>query len=252
MLLLPLSMLPAAPALFASHPLGLFWFFKYPSLGVGATEGERKGEGSAKMQTKPGQVAAAPPPPLSSMNPTRARGIGLHADPAAVNINIWLAPDDARVRGGGLDIFAHVPPREHNAVHDVNKEFASAAEEAAFREELAAKSGAGGLTHVPYRCNRAAIFVSDQYHVSEPFEFRPGYANHRVNLTLLFGDRIEQPEGKISGAGETVGRCGTEAGGRESEGADDSTAGRGGVSHDDAQQTADALFDDSSSSSGDE
>ena len=32
--------------------------------------------------------------------------------------------------------------------------------------------------------------MSDQYHVSEPFEFKEGLENHRVNLTLLFGDRI--------------------------------------------------------------
>ena len=28
-----------------------------------------------------------------------------------------------------------------------------------------------------------------QYHESEPFRFKPGYYNRRVNLTLLFGDR---------------------------------------------------------------
>lgn len=44
--------------------------------------------------------------------------------------------------------------------------------------------------HIPYKCNRAAIFVSDQYHVSEPFQFKDGLENHRVNLTLLFGDRL--------------------------------------------------------------
>ena len=27
---------------------------------------------------------------------------------------------------------------------------------------------------VPYRCNRAVIFVSDQYHESLPFRFAPG------------------------------------------------------------------------------
>ena len=80
---------------------------------------------------------------------------------------------------------------------------------------------------VPYRCNRAVIFVSDQYHESLPFRFapgkapgaqvavwlghgprtlrrcstlywsadgllhaiHPGYDQRRVNLTLLFGDR---------------------------------------------------------------
>jgi len=35
---------------------------------------------------------------------------------------------------------------------------------------------AGGVTRVPYACNRAVIFISDQYHESEPFEFLPGCA----------------------------------------------------------------------------
>ena len=42
---------------------------------------------------------------------------------------------------------------------------------------------------MPYACNRAVVFVSDQYHESLPFRFAPGYANRRCNLTLLFGDR---------------------------------------------------------------
>ena len=44
---------------------------------------------------------------------------------------------------------------------------------------------------VPYRCNRAAIFDSSLIHESGGVRFRPGYANRRINLTLLFGDRAE-------------------------------------------------------------
>ena len=50
-------------------------------------------------------------------------------------------------------------------------------------------TAAGRVTTIPYKCNRAAIFVSDQYHESLPFTFAPGYAQRRANLTLLFGDR---------------------------------------------------------------
>ena len=45
------------------------------------------------------------------------------------------------------------------------------------------------MVTIPYQCNRAVIFVSDQYHESLPFRFAPGYAQRRANLTLLFGDR---------------------------------------------------------------
>ena len=71
---------------------------------------------------------------------------------------------------------------------------------------------------VPYRCNRAVIFVSDQYHESLPFRFAPGYSQRRANLTLLFGDRwsplpaLRGPEvgmqveaGRVAGPGATDG-----------------------------------------------
>ena len=35
------------------------------------------------------------------------------------------------------------------------------------------------------------MFKSYRYHVSEPFEFRPGYTNQRANLTFLFGERSQ-------------------------------------------------------------
>ena len=112
-------------------------------------------------------------------------GIGIHADPAAVNINLWLTDDAACLDGGGLAIYSHVPPLEQQT-QEVNHEFESAKVEGTLRESLIAK---GSVRTVPYRCNRAAIFVSDQYHESLPFKFAPGYEMRRANLTLLFGDR---------------------------------------------------------------
>ena len=40
---------------------------------------------------------------------------------------------------------------------------------------------------VPYRENRAAIFQSRLFHASDAPRFAPGYANHRINVTLLYG-----------------------------------------------------------------
>lgn len=138
----------AAPAIFAPHTLALWWIFKYDS----------------------------------DTNPS---GIGIHADPAAVNINLWLTDDSACLDGGGLVIYSHVPPLEQ-PTQSVNREYESAAAEASLRETLQA---AGRVLTVPYRCNRASIFVSDQYHESLPFTFASGYDQRRANLTLLFGDR---------------------------------------------------------------
>ena len=63
----------------------------------------------------------------------------------------------------------------------VNREY-EGAQEATLRDELGRM---GKVTNVPYKCNRAVIFVSDQYHESLPFRFAPGYDNRRVNLTLV-------------------------------------------------------------------
>ena len=136
----------AAPALFGAHALALWWLFKYD---------ESNGE-----------------------------GIGIHADPAAVNLNVWLTDDRACLDGGGLAVYSHVPPLEQ-ATSAVNREFAHG-EESDLRAALEAH---GTVTRIPYKCNRATLFVSDQYHESVPFRFAPAYAQRRVNLTLLFGDR---------------------------------------------------------------
>jgi len=148
------------PRTFAAHPLGLWWFFKYTEAGPS--------------------------------------GIGIHADAAAVNVNIWLTPDEARRAGGGLDVYMQLPPDEA-AVHEFNHDFATEAEEAAFRDSLLA---AGGVRHVDYRRNRAVIFVSDLFHASEPFQFVDCENQPRVNLTLLFGDRTAarpcRPESKTN------------------------------------------------------
>ena len=46
-----------------------------------------------------------------------------------------------------------------------------------------------GPVNVPYRQNRAVIFNSDLFHATAPLDFKPGYANRRVNVTMLFGRR---------------------------------------------------------------
>ena len=141
------ELVAAAPTIFGKHALAMWWIFKYDE--------------------------------------TNPQGIGIHADPAAVNINLWLTDDAAWQEGGGLAIYSHVPALEV-PTHAVNRTFESAAHEEELRDQLSAN---GPVTTIPYKCNRAAVFVSDQYHESLPFRFAPGYAQRRANLTLLFGDR---------------------------------------------------------------
>ena len=42
---------------------------------------------------------------------------------------------------------------------------------------------------IPYRANRAVIFDSDLFHKTDRIDFKSGYLNRRINVTMLYGDR---------------------------------------------------------------
>jgi tetratricopeptide (TPR) repeat protein len=106
--------------------------------------------------------------------------IEAHADDAAVSINFWVTPDRANRNpdGGGL-VVCRVPAPAAWHVHgyDVDK-----ATIAAFLDRHV-----GDNLVVPYRQNRAVLFEARLFHRSDATDFAPGYENHRINLTLLFG-----------------------------------------------------------------
>ena len=142
----------ALPAILRLHPLAQLWAFKYAPGGTG---------------TRP------------------------HADDAAVNINLWLTPDDSRRPGvpGGLRLYPVAVPTDWS-FDDYNRE----------PERLIALAREDGRPpiDVPYRRNRAVIFDSRLIHETLPYDFRPSYADRRLNLTLLYGerprgDRVDKP-----------------------------------------------------------
>lgn len=45
---------------------------------------------------------------------------------------------------------------------------------------------------VPYRQNRVVIFDFDLFHRTDDLDFRLGYENRRINITMLFGERGER------------------------------------------------------------
>ena len=129
--------------IFAAHPLRYHWAFKYDST---------------------------------------LDGIGIHADEAAVNVNFWIAPDDANrdPHSGGLVIWDKAAPLEWDFAKF------NADEGAAY--QFLAQSGAKPIT-VPYRANRAVIFDSNLFHKTDKIDFAPGYENRRINITMLYGRR---------------------------------------------------------------
>jgi len=53
--------------------------------------------------------------------------------------------------------------------------------------DFLAESGANSVT-VRYRANRAVIFDSDLFHETDKIEFKQGYTNRRINITMLYGN----------------------------------------------------------------
>ncbi len=134
----------AHPAIFGSHGLIRMWGFKYDS---------------------------------------SLRGIRLHADQAAVNVNFWITPDSANrnPRNGGLVVWDKTPPPDWDF-----RRYNSDDEKPA--REFLAQAGAMPVV-IPYRANRAVIFDSDLFHETDTIEFEEGYLNRRINVTMLFGRR---------------------------------------------------------------
>ncbi len=113
---------------------------------------------------------------------SRLEGIKIHADQAAVNVNFWITPDEANrdPESGGIVIWDVAAPKDWEP-EKYN------GDEAAMRAFLH-RSGAKPIT-VPYRANRAVIFDSDLFHETDKIDFKEGYLNRRINLTMLFGRR---------------------------------------------------------------
>jgi hypothetical protein len=111
---------------------------------------------------------------------TPRAAVGAHADDAALSVNFWVTPDEANraPEGGGLVICRARPPQSW-PVRDYRADEAMAA---AFMRDHA-----GDAQIVPYRENRAVLFDSRLFHRSDDPDFAPGYENHRINVTMLFG-----------------------------------------------------------------
>jgi hypothetical protein len=109
-------------------------------------------------------------------------GSTTHADFAAVNVNFWITPENANLdeTSGGLIVYDIDAP--------LTWDFATYNGRANIINPFLQQQQARVIT-IPYRQNRAIIFNSDLFHASAAVRFRPGYENHRINITLLYGDR---------------------------------------------------------------
>ena len=110
------------------------------------------------------------------------KGINIHADFAAVNVNFWITPKEANLNpnSGGLIVYDVEAPKEWDFKTFNNNE-------KKIREEL--KKSKGNTQVVPHNENRAVIFNSNLFHETDSYEFKEGYENRRINVTMLFGKR---------------------------------------------------------------
>lgn len=112
------------------------------------------------------------------------RGLSIHADAAAVNVNFWITPDEANLNPekGGLVVYDKEAPADWN--------FAAYNSEQNKPKILEWLSQVDAQTiRVPYRANRAVVFNSDLFHETDDVAFRDDYLSRRINITLLYGYR---------------------------------------------------------------
>ncbi|PYE03934.1 hypothetical protein DNJ72_00210 [Prochlorococcus marinus XMU1403] len=138
------------PKIFKDHKINQIWAYKYDS--------RAKNENSS------------------------LKGINVHADFAAINVNFWITPKEANLNpnSGGLIVYDVEAPKEWDFNTFNNNE-------QKIREEL--KNSKGNTKVIPHNENRAVIFNSNLFHETDTYEFKEGYQNRRINVTLLFGRR---------------------------------------------------------------
>ena len=110
------------------------------------------------------------------------KGINAHADFAAINVNFWITPKSANLdpSSGGLIVYNTEAPSEWDFnTYNNNEE--------RIREEISKNNQK--KTIIPYNENRVVIFNSNLFHETDNINFKKGYKNRRINVTMLFGKR---------------------------------------------------------------
>jgi len=112
------------------------------------------------------------------------RGLNMHADAAAVNVNFWITPNEANRNSsnGGLVVWDKEAPNHWDFAEYNNDKNRYKIQE--FLEQSEAKP----IT-IPHRQNRAVIFNSNLFHETDVIDFQDKYESRRINVTLLYGHR---------------------------------------------------------------
>lgn len=109
-------------------------------------------------------------------------GINVHADPARVNINFWLTPDEFNLEEGrgGLIVYGKKAKAEWD-FHTYNNN--------ADKIYNYISNDVNNCTNVPYKRNRCVLFNSVLFHETDKIDFSDVYEGRRINMTYLFGNK---------------------------------------------------------------
>ena len=112
----------------------------------------------------------------------KMKGIKIHADFAAINVNFWITPDKANLNKntGGLLIWDKEAPKNWNFEKYNNNHL----EIKKFLKKKKSK-----MKRIKYKSNRVIIFNSNLFHASDNFNFKNNYESRRINITLLYGKK---------------------------------------------------------------
>ena len=113
-------------------------------------------------------------------------GVAAHTDEGSVTFNIWVTPNEENLKKdhGGLIVYTKEQPYDWDWRHfNAKKHIPAVAKEINdFLED------ADTMT-IPHRENRAILFHSNLFHKSDLIDFKQGFKNRRMNVTLIFGTR---------------------------------------------------------------
>jgi len=113
---------------------------------------------------------------------SRLDGIKVHADFAAINVNFWITPDTANLNpaSSGLVVYDVEAPLDWGfKTYNTNQKRIY---------NYLSDRGSGKIV-VPYGENRIVLFNSNLFHETDTIDFKLGYENRRINVTMLFGYR---------------------------------------------------------------
>lgn len=114
---------------------------------------------------------------------SNCNGVNIHADPAFLNCNLWVTPNESiinKLDHNGLNIWPiEHPPNWNHQQYNGNLQLVS---------NFINENNVNPIK-IEYRFNRCVFFNSKFFHQTQPVCFKNGHENKRINFTFLFNKK---------------------------------------------------------------